>query len=201
MYYGQFLTDKYVDEYFDSNYLGTCFEVGACDGLIGTNTFYFEKKGWNCVCVEPNPQYFEGLKNNRKIAFNYACGDKNVDDQTFTIYDLGNNQSAISSLVVDTKLVDSHKNLIKTTFTTKVKVRTLDFIISELNNIDKIDFMSIDTEGTELDVLKGFDINKWKPKLFVIENNWNDIDIENYLKDFGYRKDKRIEVNDFYVLV
>jgi len=60
--------------------------------------------------------------------------------------------------------------------------------------------LSIDTEGTEIEVLKGFDIKKWKPKLLVIENNFNDPEIEKYLSTFGYIKNKRIEVNDFYIL-
>ncbi len=121
-------------------------------------------------------------------------------DQEFTIFDLGNNQSAISSLSVDQRLVDSHTHLIKNNFTTKVNVRTLDFILDELKFDKKIDFLSIDTEGTEIEVLKGFDIKKWKPKLLVIENNFNDPEIEKYLSTFGYIKNKRIEVNDFYIL-
>jgi FkbM family methyltransferase len=200
MYYGQFQTDKFIDEYFDPNHVGVCFEIGACDGFIGTNTYYFEQKGWECICVEPNPHYFENLKINRKISLNYACGSENIDDQEFTIFDLGNNQSAISSLSVDQRLVDSHTHLIKNNFTTKVNVRTLDFILDELKFDKKIDFLSIDTEGTEIEVLKGFDIKKWKPKLLVIENNFNDPEIEKYLSTFGYIKNKRIEVNDFYIL-
>lgn len=199
MYYGQFNTDSIINDYFENSYLGTCFEIGAVDGIMGSNTFYFEQKGWECICVEPNPNYFAQLKNNRKVALNYACGDENLDNQKFTIYELGGNQSAISSLVVDQRLVDSHTSLIKDTFTVNVKVRTIDFILEELNFNGKIDFMSIDTEGTELNVLKGFNIQKWKPKLLVIENNYNEPEIENYLKNFGYIKDKRVEINDFYV--
>lgn len=200
MYYGQFKTDKFIEEYFDSSHVGVCIEIGACDGYIGTNTFYFEKKGWECICIEPNPNYYKNLKLNRKISLSYACGNENSDDREFTIFDLGNNQSAISSLSVDKRLVNSHSHLIKNNFTTKVKVRTLDFILEELKFDKKIDFISIDTEGTEIDVLKGFNINKWKPKLLIIENNFNDSEIEIYLKNFGYKKDKRIEVNDFYIL-
>jgi hypothetical protein len=51
-----------------------------------------------------------------------------------------------------------------------------------------------------LDVLKGFDIPKWNVKMFCIENNFNDPEIEQYLAMFGYRKVRRHEVNDFYTL-
>jgi hypothetical protein len=62
-----------------------------------------------------------------------------------------------------------------------------------------IDFITIDTEGTELDVLKSFDVNKYNIKLLVVENNFNDPYVENYLADKMWVKDKRIEVNDFYI--
>ena len=63
--------------------------------------------------------------------------------------------------------------------------------------------MDIDVEGGELDVLKGFDINKFMPKLFVIENvahiGGNDNLCKDYLIKFGYKLDKCIEVNEFYI--
>ena len=68
------------------------------------------------------------------------------------------------------------------------------------NLIKDITFVTIDTEGTELDVLKGFNLNKWKPKLIMIENNFNDNFCEDYLSFFGYKKVYRNEVNDFFIL-
>lgn len=59
--------------------------------------------------------------------------------------------------------------------------------------------VSIDTENTELDVLKGFDINRWKPKLLVIENNYDESFIADYLKPFGYVRDRRVGGNDFFI--
>ena len=74
----------------------------------------------------------------------------------------------------------------------------MDTILSRIN-IEKIDFLSIDTEGTELDVLRGFDIERWRPKLFVIENNFNESSIKEYLSEFGYVLSERLGVNDFYL--
>ena len=120
----------------------------------------------------------------------------------FTVVRLNDNdEGAISSLKIDDTLYQDFINRgfdIKTT-DIKVSVRTLDFCIENFYNFDKIDFIDIDTEGTELDVLKGFDINRWQPKLIVVENNYNTPDIENYLKTFQYFKDKRVGVNDYYI--
>jgi hypothetical protein len=62
-----------------------------------------------------------------------------------------------------------------------------------------IDFLSIDTEGTELEVLKGFDMVRWKPKLLVIDNTFGDPEIEDYLYTFGYTKVRRLVETDFYI--
>lgn len=80
-----------------------------------------------------------------------------------------------------------------------VEVRTLDYCIENHYNHHKIDFVSIDTEGTELDVIKGFSLDKWKPKLLIIENNFQEPDIEIYLSLFGYKKDNEIGVNEYYL--
>ena len=59
--------------------------------------------------------------------------------------------------------------------------------------------LSIDTEGTELDVLKGLDLAKWRPKAMVVEC-WDAVNpIVDYLKAFGYERVQRRVVNDFYL--
>lgn len=202
MYFGQFQTDRYISEYFEGVTNGTCIDVGMAEAIDGNNTFYFENKGWNCVCVEPNPNYCAAAKNIRKNVLNVACGEfdeENVDFEIFTVN--GNNQGAISSLKTDHRLIESHKKIITGVQKIKIDVLTLNSVLERYKSIDKIDFVSIDTENTELSVLKGFDINKWKPKLFVIENNFNEPYLGDYLKDFGYKLDKRVEVNDFYLRI
>ena len=62
-----------------------------------------------------------------------------------------------------------------------------------------IDFITVDTEGTELDVLKSFDTTKYNTKLIVVENNWKDPAIGDYLAQFGWRRDRVIEQNEFFV--
>ena len=49
-----------------SNKIGTCIEVGAYDGISGSNSYYFEQKGWNCLCVEPNKEAFDKCQKIRK---------------------------------------------------------------------------------------------------------------------------------------
>jgi len=61
--------------------------------------------------------------------------------------------------------------------------------------------MSIDVEGGELKVLQGIDLNKYKIKIMVIENVFNDPKIFEYLKQYGYVLDKKIDYNEYYKLL
>lgn len=84
-----------------------------------------------------------------------------------------------------------------------VEQKTLDNLLDNtigLTSTD-IDIMSIDVEGGELKVLKGLNLNKYKVKVFVIENVFNDPAIGAWLSQFNYRLDKRIEYNEYYVLM
>ena len=199
--YAQFGEDVIIAQYFPQGYIGSCIDVGAANGISGNNSYLFEKNKWNTLCVEANPALYAQCNAARTNAVNYAVSNYNKDGELFTIYHLHDgNEEAVSSLKADQRLIDDHASMIKNTIEISVNVRTLDSIIEETSLFKTIDFVSIDTEGTELDVLKGLDINKWKPRLFVIENNYNNNEIEQYLTAFSYKKDKRNAVNDFYLL-
>ena len=197
--YGDYETDLAIQKYFDPEYVGTCIDIGAGLGTDRSNTYYFEKKYWTCLCIEPNPNLYNHMRMYRRLALNLACSNHDKKSAPFHVYVVDqNNQEAISSLVVDQRLVESHKGIINETYKIEVEVKKLDTILSRIN-IEKIDFLSIDTEGTELEVLQGFDLEKWKPKLLVVENNFNETKIKDYLARFGYILSERIGVNDFYL--
>jgi hypothetical protein len=59
--------------------------------------------------------------------------------------------------------------------------------------------MSIDIEGYEMNCLKGCDLINYPPKILVIEIANNNSDIADYLKDFGYRLDKKVSYNHFFI--
>ena len=199
-YYGQSKEDFEIQKYFPNGFTGGCIDVGATNGRDINNTLHFEESGWFCMCIEPNPVFYNQLKNNRNSAINFAISNYNKDDVDFNVVTLpGNNQEAVSALSISDRLMRDHQSLNPIVDVIKTKVRTLDHCIENYYTFDKIDFISIDTEGTELDVLKGFNINKWQPKLFIVENNYNDKDIEDYMDSFGYKLDKKVSVNDFYI--
>jgi len=189
--------------YFSHDFKGTFIDIGMENPIIRNNTFLLELNGWEGICIEPNKRYCQMAQGIRKNVINCACGKEDLSDQEFTIVNIcAGEEGAVSSLKVDQRLIESHKMMINHITKTKVDVKKLDTILEDLNftffNDKGIDFISIDTENTELDVLKGFDIARWNPTLMIIENNFDEPFIEDYLSKLGYKKDKRYHINDFY---
>lgn len=199
MYYSQHGEDKVIESFFKNKTNGVCIEVGAYDGVSSSNSLYFEKLGWRALCIEPNPVAFNNCKRIRKECINCCIGQDDKKNVDFTIFHLGSNTSAISSLEPDDRLIKSHAHMITNKSSCKIDVRSLTSLLDEITFPQQIDFVSIDTENTELDVLKGFDLQKYDVKLLIIENNYNESFCEEYLKHFGYTKVQRLAVNDFFV--
>ena len=200
--YSQFGEDKIIQDFFPIGYKGVCIDVGATDGIGQSNTYHFEKQGWMCICCEANPDMYENLKMNRHNAVHCAVGSEDKLEVQFNIVNLkgqGGNETAISGLIIDQRLYNDHLFLQPEVRQVNVPMMTLDTILLKYPAIDKIDFLSVDVEGTEVDVMKGFDIQRWMPLVIVLENNYNDKHYEDYMSSVGYKKALRNVVNDFYI--
>jgi hypothetical protein len=81
----------------------------------------------------------------------------------------------------------------------EVPIRTLDSILTEAGTPEQFDFLSIDVEGHEIEVLRGFDIAWWRPQLILLEDHVADLARHRYLKAAGYRLIRRYENNGWYV--
>jgi hypothetical protein len=82
--------------------------------------------------------------------------------------------------------------------TLEVRTRTLDEILTEAGT-KRVDFVSIDVEGHELEVLDGFDLSRWRPRLVLIEDLLLHIRLHRYLARQGYRVFRRTGINNWYV--
>ena len=202
--YGQFGEDSFILNEFTQS-LGYAIEVGGADGINGSPTKCLEDKGWKTLLVEPNPELFQLAKSVRPYVYQCAAGEENVDDVGMTIYTLkGGNQSAVSGLKTDHTLLQQHQHLIEDQHLELVNKRTLNSLIQKWSEdlgeeIPNIDFISIDTEGTELDVVNGLDLSKWKPKIIALENNFENHLYRRAMYNVGYILYERIGVNDYYI--
>ncbi len=180
----QFGQDAYINKQFKKNESGVYLDIGCNDGIDGSNTFYFYNKGWYGKCLEADPRTFDRIKINsqRLDGINIAVSQNASKMQFMRIMDHNNGLSGLS------KSMSQHdKALWKRFSKVFVSVYTVPpkkLLHKYYNNYHIIDFVSLDIEGSELDVIKSWPFEKWCVRYFSIEdNNWcNSLTILNTLK-------------------
>jgi FkbM family methyltransferase len=204
-FYGEILENKHVDfilrSYFpDYSYKGVFLDVGAFEPIKISNSYHFEINGWDCYLFEANSDSIPKLKEHRKNVFNYAIYDKDVDNILFNVVESNGWTAGFSAIELSDEISKVFPCDNKKIKQINAVQRTLNTILkTELMNITKIDILKIDVEGGELKCLQGLDLQKYSPKIILVENITNDVTIYNYLLSFGYVLDKHISYNQFYI--
>jgi FkbM family methyltransferase len=145
-------------------------DVGAFDGESMSNTRTFFELGWKGLCVEACRKNYDKLEKLYRgtgvVTVRNAVSDESgvMDLNIATIPGSEDYGSDVSSLSDETTKRWPNYKWEKE----RVEVRTLNEIC-ETNGIGEVDFLSIDVEGAELKVLKGFDLDRYKPSLIVCE--------------------------------
>ena len=201
--YAEFKSDKYIMEKWFPNFTGTMVEVGAGLPEYISMSKFFRKKGWRTICIEPNPRYVQMYKDLGYEIYEYALSDKNEKDIDFEIYieEKSFNEGVdgpFQGLSVSSLKARQHVEKCYTKHVIKVEVVTLNWLLESLN-IKKIDFVSVDTEGWELEVMKGFDAYKYDVKVIMLENFNHSVLYHTYMSELGYKLEDKIEYNYIYV--
>jgi FkbM family methyltransferase len=159
--------------------VGIFFEVGANDGVTQSNTLILEKSlKWNGILVEPIHSSYEKLKLNRPNCklFNYfLCNDKK--EKIIMEYD--HSYKNLMASIYKKKFFE-----LKRPKTTKVDTSNFNFVV-EKSNFNQVDFLSLDVEGYELEILQSIDFKKYQPYAILIEV-WKDKSFEIF--DFLTKK-------------
>lgn len=190
-------------KYFSKLQSGTFLEIGADDGIDKSNTYLYELKGWKGMCVEPSKKRFKLLKENRKcICENYAIAE---NEETKKFMDISGWGKGLSGLV------DEYDELHKKRIENELKhPMNKGHEITEVNTIPlrtllkkhgftHINFCTIDVEGGELAVLKSIDFSSCTFDVILVENNYGNNSIEDFLAEKGFLKKDKIEIDDVFV--
>ena len=134
--------------------------------------------------------------------YEYACADYTQDAADFQIVNTWDENSdltyeSFSSIKIKQGYIDKHYQPDYTNI--KVNIRTLDLVLEEAKLDQNIDILIIDTEGWELEVMKGFNHIKYNPKVVILENYLHDDLYNQYMESIGYILDRKVEYNYIYI--
>jgi len=197
-FYSQYGEDKLLRELFHGQATGVCVEVGGFDGETFSNTLAFEENGWRAVIVEPMPHFAEKIRARRPKATLFACAAGAKAGQARLV--IAHGVEALSTVTAEPAHLDRIRKMGGSMEEITVPMRTLDELLAEAG-VTKIDFITIDVEGGELAVLAGFDLDRWKPRVVILENNdgkWCG-EVHDAMLRRGYHYFRSTGCNEWYV--
>ncbi len=151
--------DKKLDTFFEKKEDGFFIELGANDGLEQSNTAFLEfYRGWTGLLIEPSPEAFAKCILNRpgSICKNVACVSSDYKDSFVT----GDFDGGMMSSIGGKRTGKSTR--------INVNAKPLEQLLQEIHP-KEIDFMSLDVEGEELNVLQGMNLQVYRPHYILIE--------------------------------
>jgi len=176
---------------FFGDHKGYFVEVGANEPQLRSQTWHLEQAGWTGVLIEPQPELANRLRATRRArVFGVACSAPEDAGRTLPLHVAG----PLSSLDRAQMAPGAAPEAV-----IEVPVRTLDSVLEEAGAPENFDFLSIDVEGHELAVMRGFGIARWRPRLILLEDHVADLSRHRYLNAAGYRIVRRYDSNGWYV--
>jgi FkbM family methyltransferase len=138
----------------------------------------------------------------------FACSDQDADDVPFTVVESENSiyhgvevtYESFSSLGLRDKFADLHGTVTTRTSQIPVQVRRLNRILEEFApDVGEIDLLAVDVEGWELEVMNGFSIDRYRPRIVILENLFDDDAYRDYMTTRGYRLWRTVVPNEIFV--
>lgn len=190
---------KNIHSIFGFKQDGFFVDIGAHDGISLSNTKFLEEIGWEGICIEPHPNVFKKLVENRKCScINCAVWS---EDTVVEFLSLSGYTEMLSGIL---ESYDSrHYQRIKGELSSYggnseiIQIEAKKF--ETLVNRKEIDFLSIDTEGSELQILDKIDFSKFNIKAICIENNFFEKKFTDFMKSKGYELHTNVFIDFIYV--
>lgn len=200
MFHSEYGQDEWlVRNCFGDVWGGTFVEAGALDGIYDSNTLHLEReRGWRGILIEPNPEQLIACKANRPRAVVVGCALSDVDGEFpfeivtgtyrgwsgFAHTGDGRRQHSLDA--------DGTRRL------THVRARPLADILREYA-LHRVDYLSLDVEGAELEVLGVYPFDEIPIGIIGVEDNTGKNEaLRTLLAERGYVHMARVGVDDFW---
>jgi FkbM family methyltransferase len=161
--------DINVLNFYNHKHNGFFVEIGASDGINLSNTYLLEKEfNWRGICVEPIPHNFHQLVENRS---NSICSNEAVYNESNIIleFDVANECNLFSGISTH---IDCHKWRVDSNkYTIQVRTISLNDLLDRSGAPEFIEYLSLDTEGSEYEILRTFHFHRYRFGLIDVEHN------------------------------
>ena len=198
-YFSEAGQDMLVKEnFFKNQKSGFFLEIGAFDGIEGSNCYHFEKfMNWQGIAVEASPLQFEKLKKNRNCKLmNVALGSENKQVEFYEVAEGFTQMSGINNLNFKNSFERIKKNSDSKINKINIECKTFEKLIPSDQIIDLI---SIDIEGNEPDVLSSINFDKYQIKVIILENNTpKELSYLNFFLEKKFNYFDRIGMDEIY---
>ncbi len=199
MYYSQAGQDRVIDGLLGQKRDGVFVDVGGYDGVTGSNTLFFEAfRNWTGVIVEPSPKQIKQAENIRTNPCVMAAVAGKSGKSDFMEVTSGYTQmsgfldSYDKELLERVRAHEKHEEVVH-----KLSKKTLQSILNK-HKLKKIDLISLDVEGGEMDILNNFPFKKYDIEVWSIENNAQSSDLPELMRSKGYDLVEFAGVDDIY---
>lgn len=198
-FFGQHLEDVVLWKFFRNRPPGVYVDVGAHDGIIRSNSYLFEKLGWKGICIEAHPTYAEMCKKNRPkaIVINAAVANENKESVSFYATPTGGFSTLDRSM--ESYFKSAYSRHFKGYTEVKVPMVTLASVFKQ-HRIDKVDFISLDIEGSELNALRGIRWKNVRPRIIISEalTPTHEANLREFMLERKYVYAKKLGNNFFF---
>lgn len=168
---------------------GFFVEVGAYDPVFQSQSYHLELAGWDGLLIEPVPEFAEHLARSRRAKVR-QCACVAPGEAT------GGTIALLDRRGSSTVRFDPRKVVNETVV--EVPARTLDSVLADAG-VEGVDFLSVDVEGAEPDVLRGITLSRYKPRLILVDDRERFGETCRVLRRGGYRLVRRTGHNSWFV--
>jgi FkbM family methyltransferase len=199
--------DRLVYErFFEGVTDGVFVDVGAASPHFLSISAFYRRLGWRVIAVEPNPVFCEAYRAAGYEVLEYACADRDEDNVSFEVVDSHGTPYEGGAVSFESfsalKVKRSYRKRAPRRLDVrriKVDVRRLDTLLAEhAPELERLDLVSVDVEGWELEVLAGLSLERYRPTVLIVENFLDDPEYRRTLAERGYTLWDRIGPNDVY---
>ena len=181
--FSQFGEDVMCHYLFPGGFKGFYVEVGAFHPMSLSNTYALHRKGWRGLAIDANPDLAKDFKRFRPgDKFVHSAVGRETGNIEMALFDDGAFNCTVDQM---DKVPEQVRRTIRRL---KVPINTLASLLAK-ENVRTVDFLSIDCEGNDLNVLQSNDWSRWKPRVVCVEDhalNWQQSEIVIFMESIGY---------------